>query len=210
MYKLGIFVPVYYSEEAVAKTLMRLTSMTYSKMKPSLFICVTGMRESFRSFIEDYIAEYSNDSQLLPIFDRIELVVDDQTFDPTGMINSVIQNHPELQYVSIVEPTVGIEDTECFSKFVTIFNDYDFRRKLGGLCTDNEKHKILGDHIRWQVERNTVVRSLNGDGFGDGVLFTERTTWNKVKGFSGREYTNEFSKKCYRHGLIVTYAEGIK
>jgi len=210
MCNLGIFVPVYYSEESVAKTLMRLTSMSYTGIKPRLFICVTGMRESFKSFVEAYINAYSSDSVTIPIFDRVELIVDDLTFDPTRMINDVIHDNPDLQFISVVEPDIGIEDTECFLKFVTIYHDYDFKRKLGGVCTENAKHKILGDHIRWQVEHNTVVRSLDGDGFGNGVLFTERSTWKTVNGFIGRDYTNEFSKKCFRHGLLVTYAEGIK
>ncbi len=213
MYNLGIFVPVYYSEEEVAKILMRLTEMAYNGMRPSVFICVNGIRQSFRdTFIEDYVSKYSanSDNPVDPIFERVEVIYDDLTFDPTDMINNAISNDPDMRYVAIIEPKSGIEDRECFSKFITIFNEYDFRRKLGGICTDTGMHHMGGDHIRWQVERNIVVRSLDGDGFSNGVLMTERNTWKKVNGFSGKEYTNEFSKKCFRHGFLLTYAEGIK
>jgi len=213
MYNLGIFIPVYYSEEDVASILMRLTEMQYDGIIPRLFICVNGMRGSFQNtFIKDYTSKYSanSDNPVDPIFDRIEVIDDDLTFDPTGMFNDIISDDIDMRYIVVVEPKIGITDRECFSKFINIFNEYDFRRKLGGICTDSGDHHMCGDHIRWQVDRDIIVRSIDGDGFSNGVLMTERNTWKSVKGFNGKDYTNEFAKKCFRHGFLVTYAEGIK
>ena len=213
MYRLGIFIPVYYSEEDVAKCLMRLTELNYTGLKPSLFVCINGIRKSFESsFITDYIDTYSYSSNdpSAPIFEEVVTVTYDMTFDPSYLINGLIADHNELDCISVIEPKVNVHDLNIFQKYSELYELYDYRRNLGGLCTDNGTHNIVGDIIRWSVENDTIIRSLDGDGFGNGVLFTERSTWYKVDGFKGREYTNRFPKHFFRKGYLVAYTEGIR
>lgn len=215
MYKVGIIVPVYYSDEDVASCLMKLTQCNYHNIKPTLYIPITGARESFiKDFMATYMSSYSmeSDTQTDAIFSSIELEFDDTTFDPIDMINGYIAENIDLDYVAIIEPKVGFENLNWLQEFVSIFNLYDYRRRLGALCTDNKTHNIYGENlIRWPVDgEHTIVRTLDGDGFGDGVLFTELHVWKLVKGFKGKKYTDNFAHSCFKNGYLMTYVEGVR
>lgn len=214
MYKVAIFVPVYYNEEAVATCLMKLTQCNFYEIEPTLILPITGIRESFiYSFLNKYVSTYNkiSDDQIDAMFDRIITIYDNAIFDPTIMMNNFIDEHDEFDYIAVVEPEPLFEDIDWLPKLINLFNEYDYNRKLGAICTNNKSHSVSSvDRIQWFINNHSIIRTINGEGFGNGIMLTEKDIWSLVNGFNGINYTNTYSKSCFRHGHIVVYSEEIR
>lgn len=214
MFNVVILVPVYYNEEAVAECLMQLTRCNYENIKPTLFIPVTGIRESFiDSFLSSYVEKYSkaSDSSIYAMFEDIIPVFDDSSFDPSIMMNDIVSDHDEFEYISIVEPQVQFESFNWLLDLISIDTNYDHIRGLGAICTNNKTHTMkTSDKIKWTVGDQDVIRSLDGGGFGNGIMLTTRVVWETVGGFTNKEYTNTFAISCFRNGHLVVYAEDVR
>ncbi len=214
MCNVSIVIPVYYNEESVATLLMKLTQLNYTNINPHLCIAITGCRDSFGdSFLNDYIKRYDKKSDAIaPLFDSVTVLTDTSIFNPSPLLNSLISNSLNpIDYIFIIEPSVGINDNDILQKFIHIDSEYDYKSQLGAICSDNKQHKISIDNlIRWRVDDMSIVRSMDGNGFGNGCIFIPFTTWKKFGGFSSKDYTLEFSTRCYRNNHIVVYSEGIR
>jgi hypothetical protein len=214
MYKIAILVPVYYHDEEVATCLMQLMRSNYNNIQPTLYIPITGIRESFnKSFLANYIASYSKRSEVAidPVFDDIIPIYDNSTFDPTIMMNDIVESNDTFDYVAIVEPLISFESLNWLSDLLNIHIEYDYKRKLGAICTNNKSHKLkTSDNIRWFVDDWIIIRSLNGDGFGNGVMLTRPVEWKLVGGLKSKDYTNTYAISCFRKNHLVVYAEGVR
>lgn len=214
MYKVAIIIPIYYNEEEVAACMMKLTQCNYDGIIPTLYLPVTGIRSSFRdSFITNYISLYNGNSgnnSDSAIFNDIIPILDESIFDPTFMMNDIISNG-DFEYIAIIEPSISFESLNWLHDLISIYVNYDYKRGLGAICTNNRSHTLKKtDNIKWYVDDWSIIRSLNGDGFGNGVMLTHIDKWNIVGGFNNKNYTNTYAISCYRNGCIVVYAEDVR
>lgn len=214
MSKLSIFIPVYYSEEEVARCLMRLTELNLTGINITLHICINGIRSLFEdTFLKDYVSRYNKSSVQTAnntsqsSVGNIIVCTDDLTFSPLGLINDTIQEDDSIEYISILEPSYCLESEDIFIKLISLFTD---NSEISGISTDSNSHNVRGDLIRKNVNDMSIVNSIRGEGFSNGFLLTNRDSWSKNGGFRTRDYIDDFSKKSIRSGSLFGYVEGIR
>ena len=59
MYKVGIFIPIYFNEEATKKCLLSLLRTNLNQLSVFLCLGVNGASQSLQKFISEYVKEHS-------------------------------------------------------------------------------------------------------------------------------------------------------
>jgi len=121
------------------------------------------------------------------------------------MMNDFIDSN-EFDFIVTVEPLISFESLDWIKSLIQIYNEFNFN--LSGVCTNNKSHNLkYTDRVEWNTG---LFRTMNGDGFGNGVMLTTPKDIKLVGGFKTKNYTNSFSTYCFRKGNVVVYAEEIR
>jgi len=218
MFRVGIFVPVYFREEQVIRCLQSLASSNYKFRDLEVFLCIgiNGCRKSFmKDFLIDYIKKYDG-----KVFSFIRLFDEGENIGKPMMVNKMsdsVARQLEYTYMVSIDSDMEVEDKDWLKKFLIVFGNYKGAKPLGALCSNQSGHNVhMVDsyHVmKMKVGDYTIKTSTSNDGVAGGVLMTPANVWFTIGGYQAFNLygsdDGHYSRDCFRNGYIMGYVEEI-
>ncbi len=179
----GIFIPIYYREEAVKNCLDSLLISDFGGI--NVFLCL-GINGASKDFKNKYLRQYIKNNKL---FGDIHVFDGDSNIGKPKMVNEMARKYNVSDYVVSMDSDMVCNDPKWLKKFLYAFDLYTGKREIGALCsnqTGNSVHfvKTLSDCIDFKIDDNlSISYTSKNEGVGGGVLVTKTNTWKAIGGY---------------------------
>lgn len=214
MYKISIFVPVYYRESLVKQCLASLaaTDVKEYHLDVTLNIGINGARSSFtQNFLDDFISENTG-----KVFSSINVYNPGENIGKGRIVNEMSFQHSAFDYLVSLDSDMELMDVKWLSKMLSVLNDPNTSIPVGAVCANqinNSMHKITNTK-RITVGDLTLVCSPGNIGIAGGVMMTTSQLWNEVSGYrAGKIFGDDdtsFANDCFIRGKVMGYIEEIE
>lgn len=210
MFKISIFIPVYYRDELVKHC---LTSLKYTDTKDlhvTLNLGLNGARQSFiKDFLESYISEVKG-----TVFADVNVFDPGENIGKGKMVNHMARTLNDFDYLVSIDSDMEMIDGGWLKNFINIFTHADM--KIGALCSNqinNSFHKI-SDCKKVVIEKFSVVCTPGNIGIAGGVMITPFAVWANIGGYKANKiFGNDdttYATDCFIRGLVMGYVDEIE
>ena len=217
MSKVGIFIPIYFREDLVKKSLTDLLKTNFGRLEVFLCLGVNGCSKKFRKELDMYKKYYEKRFTFIKIFDE------PKNIGKAKIINKMTEECSNFDYMVSMDSDMQVIDSAWLTKFLTVFNMCHtiMRGQLGALCANQIGENVhltevegIGRASRKISKDYTIVTAKNNNGVAGGVLVTSRDIWRRVGGYKADSIfgsdDGDFMKSCHAIKKIVAYVEEIK
>ena len=216
MNKIGIFIPVYFREDQVKKSLLSLLKTNTHELNVTIHIGINGATKTTL----DFLKEYKNTFFPTSTFNGLFFYNYNKNIGKAKIINSMV-NKQNIDYVVSYDSDIEVVDINWLHKFLYILKEYNTNNngELAALCGNfigNNVHiaDIVGRKSRKINKKYTIVTTNNNKGVAGGVLITYKKIWDYIGGYKADKIfgsdDGDFMISCNKIGKIVAYVEEIK
>jgi len=218
MYRVGIFIPIYFREEAVKKCLLSLLRTNFNQLEVFLCLGINGATEMFKNdFLTDYVREHDKNT-----FESVRIFNFGRNIGKPKIINEMTNRCKPFDFLVSIDSDMVTVDSKWLVNFLKIFHDWPDTNSsyppLGALCANQQGHNVhlvkemeskfsvtCGEFTLWSTPRN--------DGVAGGVLITPVNVWKELRGYNAHNiYASDdghYCQDCDSHGKAMAYVEEI-
>ena len=213
MFKVSIFIPVYYREELVKQCLASLkhTNVNEYQLDVVLNIGINGARNSFLTgFLNDYISENQGF-----IFSAINVFDPGENVGKGSIVNTMAFNMSDFDYLVSIDSDMELTDENWLNDMLDIFNNPNTPVKIGALCANqlNNSMHNTNNVKRFSINDMTIVCTPGNSGVSGGVLMTPASVWRDIGGYRATNIFGSddtlYASDCHVRGLVMAYVEEV-
>ncbi len=208
----GIFVPVYYREDKVRRSIDSLiqTKTENDRYDHTVFIWigVNGASESLRSYLHDIILQSNKKFKI-----RTYTPSDNRNIGKPKIVNEMVDRackEINIDWVVSFDSDIVVNDKDWLLKLVDAYYRYEGALPLGAVCADQvvgNCHILDKDPIAYKAGVYNIVTRAGNEGVAGGVLATPIEVWNKLGGYHAhRIYGSDdghYALACAQVGMTM-------
>ena len=222
MYRIGIFIPVYFREDLVIKSLESLLKSNFKFLEVFLSVGINGANKKFRDFLKDYVINNSMQFKGKK-FTYIDVFDPNVNFGKPKIINAMAKkNEHVFDFLVSMDSDIQIIDPDWLLKLLHVYNTYTKKiadgRPLAALCVNQEGHSVhqvnkLG-RVSLKLDGYTLVTTKTNQGVAGGILMTPKYMWKRIGGYRASNLygsdDGSYAIDSNNMNFLMAYVEEIK
>jgi hypothetical protein len=214
MYKVSIFIPIYYREELVKQCLASLahTDVKEFQLDVTLNRGINGARKSFMdTFLDDYIRINEG-----TVFSAINVYDPGENIGKAKIINEMAFTNSEFDYLVSIDSDMELMDVKWLNKMLSVLLEPNQPFPIGAVCANqinNSMHKITNTK-KVTMGELTLVCTPGNIGVSGGVLLTSADLWYEIAGYrAGKIFGDDdtsYASDCHMRGMVMGYIEEVE
>lgn len=214
--RVGLFIPIYFREDAVKACLNSLSKSDFGGIDVFLCVGINGATEEFKKkYLKKYVKTHNG-----KIFSSIHVFDGNKNFGKPYLINLMSSKYGDFNYIVTIDSDMVCLDDKWLKKFLYSFDYYRGDYELGALTanqTGNNCHFVqkLKNCKKIEISKGlTLVYNDDRTGVAGGVLMARKGIWDMFGGYRAHNiYGSDdgfFALDCKKNGKIMGYIEEIE